>query len=90
MGKLKKWSKLHNRTLRTLIDGFCLGIPSLQAAKYAGVHRNTAARFFKYVRLRIAEESTRKISKLSGEIKLDESYFGGKRKGMREVKVFLQ
>jgi len=83
MSKLKKWSKLHTRTLQRLIDAFCLGIPALKAAAFAGVHRNTAARFFKHIRLRIAEESTRNIHKLSGEIELDESYFGGRRKGMR-------
>jgi transposase len=35
------------------------------------------------VRLRIAEDSTAHIVKLAGEVEVDESYFGGKRKGVR-------
>ncbi len=81
--KIKKWSKLDNRTLTRLIEAFALGVPALKAATFAGVHRNTAQKFFKSVRLRIAEESMKQVDKLQGELELDESYFGGKRKGLR-------
>jgi transposase len=83
MRKIKKWSKLDNHTIKRLAEAFSLGIPALQAATYAGVHRNTATKFFKDVRMKIAEQSIQKVQKLAGEIELDESYCGGKEKGMR-------
>ena len=68
-----KYSKLTNRQTKDLIRAFILGVPALAAAKFAKVHRNTASKFFKKIRLKIAEE-------LSGEIEIDESYFGGRKK----------
>ena len=47
-----------------------------------GVHRNTAASFYTRLRKVIAEE-TEKASPFAGEIEVDESYFGGIRKGKR-------
>jgi len=78
-----KYSKLSKRQEDKLLDCFLLGLPALQTAKYTGIHRNTVNRFFKKVRIKIAESSTKDITPLTGEIELDESYFGGKRKGMR-------
>jgi transposase len=66
-----------------LIEAFAIGLSALSAAKYAEVHRNTAQKFFMKLRLKIAEVSSEAERKLSGEIELDESYFGGKRPGRR-------
>ncbi len=84
MRKIKKWSKLSNKTIGKLVDAFVLGIPSTQASVFAGVHRNTSSRFFKYIREQISLQcQSDSYSKLYGNIELDESYFGGRRKGMR-------
>ncbi len=48
----------------------------------AGVNKNTAAYFFHRLREIIAWQLD-EASPLAGEIKADESYFGGKRKGKR-------
>lgn len=64
-----------------LINAFALGLPALIAAQFAKVHRNTAHKFFKRIRERIAAQNEE--GKLKGEIELDESYFGGRRKGNR-------
>lgn len=78
-----KYSKLTNRQTKDLIRAFILGVPALVAAKFAKVHRNTASKFFKKIRLKIAEELSKNQEKLGGEIEIDESYFGGRRKGNR-------
>jgi transposase len=78
-----RYSKLTKRQLDKLIQAFILGLPALTAAQFAGVHRNTSTKYYKYIRLRIATDSTRDVTRLAGEIELDESYFGGVRKGKR-------
>ncbi len=78
-----KYSKLTHKQFRQLLDCFVLGLPALQVAKYTGIHRNTVNRFFRRVRLKIAEEEYRDRDLLKGEIELDESYFGGRKKGPR-------
>ena len=49
-----------------------------------GVHRNTAASYYIRLRKLIAEEME-KASPFTGEIEVDESYFGGVRKGRRDL-----
>lgn len=82
MHKLK-YSKLSKRQTDRLIEAFVLGLPALQAAGFAKVHRNSAQKMYKKIRLKIAEQSTQDVEKLKGEVELDESYFGGVRKGQR-------
>jgi transposase-like protein len=78
-----KYSKLSKKKYRKLFDCFVLGLPALQVAKHTGIHRNTVNRFFKKVRIRIAESERKRNGLLKGEIEIDESYFGGKKKGPR-------
>ncbi len=78
-----KYSKLTHKQFRQLLDCFVLGLPALQVAKHTGIHRNTVNRFFRRVRLKIAEEEYKDSDLLKGEIELDESYFGGRKKGPR-------
>ncbi|MBD2782989.1 transposase, partial [Xenorhabdus szentirmaii] len=52
------------------------------AAELVGVHRNTGAYYFHRLRILIAEHVD-KYSWFEGEIEIDESYFGGRRKGQR-------
>jgi transposase-like protein len=77
-----KWSKLSSRTLGKLIELFVLEVPASRAAPAAGVNRNTAQRLYAEIRHRIAH-SCEAESLLDGEVEVDESYFGGVRKGMR-------
>ena len=58
------------------------GTTARAAAELVGVHRNTAASFYTRLRKVIAEEME-KASPFAGEIEVDESYFGGRRKGKR-------
>ena len=63
---------------------FIAGSTARTAARLVGVHRNTAAYYFHRLREIIACELARKSDEVfAGEIEVDESYFGGRRKGKR-------
>jgi len=65
-----------------LLEMFVAGATARTAADLVGVHRNTAAYYFHRIRLIIMEE-VNNSSLFDGEVELDESYFGGHRKGKR-------
>jgi len=62
---------------------FVGGTTARTAADLAGVHRNTAVRFFHKLREKIAIKQQNRIEQFCGKVELDESYFGGHRKGKR-------
>ena len=67
-----------------LIKYFCAGVTARSAAELSGVNRNTATLFFHKLRETIHEQIVGdEPQMMSGEIELDESYFGGRRKGKR-------
>ena len=80
--KLIRNSKLTNRQIGKLIDFFVLEVPASRAAKATGVNRNSASRVYQIIRISLARECE-KHSPLKGEVEVDESYFGGRRKGNR-------
>ena len=75
-------SRLSRQKQDRLIEHFVAGTTARCAADLIGVNRKTAA--FYYHRLRqLILEATENKDLLSGEIEVDESYFGGRRKGKR-------
>ena len=79
-----KYSKLSPRQTGELLKLFVSGSTARAAGEMVGVHRNTAALFFTKVRRLIAEYQEQKMSEaFDGPVEIDESYFGGKRKGIR-------
>lgn len=75
-------SRLSNQKQAHLIELFVAGSTARAAADLVGVNPKTAASYF--LRLRqIIELATEKESPFDGEIEVDESYFGGTRKGKR-------
>ena len=82
---VKRWirgSKLSNRQLGKLIDLFALEVPASKAAKHLGINRHSAGRVYRVIRTAMAYECE-KDSPFAGEVEVDESYFGGHRKGKR-------
>ena len=77
-----KYSKLSNREIGKLVDYFVLEVPARKAAKMLGINRHSAERIYNIIRLNLAKECERE-SPLGGEVEVDESYFGGRRKGKR-------
>ena len=83
MGKMRK-SRLSFYKQDRLIEHFVSGSTARTAAALVGVNKTTAAYFYHRLReiivFKIEQESDEFFD---GEIEVDESYFGGKRKGQR-------
>lgn len=75
-------SRLSSQKRARLIEHFIAGTTARATAQLVGVNKNTAATFFTRLRKVIADEME-KASPFAGEIEVDESYFGGIRKGKR-------
>lgn len=77
-----KRSKLSEKQSRRLLEHFVAGTPARTAADLVGVNKNSAVLYYHRLReiiaARIEDESP-----ISGEIEIDESYFGGVRRGKR-------
>ena len=67
-----------------LIKYFSAGLTARSVAEFTGLNRNTAILFFHKLRETIHEEIVGdQPSIMSGEIEVDESYFDGRREGIR-------
>jgi transposase len=78
-----KHCKLKRNKQLELIKYFVAGSTARTAADLTGIHRNTAIRFFHKLREKIALKQQNRIEQFCGKVELDESYFGGRRKGKR-------
>lgn len=78
-----KHCKLRRSEQLKLMEFFVAGTTARVASDLVGVHRNSAVRFFHKLRVKIAQKQQDRSEKFCGNIELDESYFGGARKGKR-------
>ena len=78
-----KHCKLTRAKQLELLKYFVAGSTARTAAELADIHRNTAVRFFHKLREKIALKQQHRSEQFCGKIELDESYFGGSRKGKR-------
>ena len=77
-------SRLGHSKQAKLIEHFVAGTTARCAADLIGVNRNTAAYYFHRLREMIAYELEQVSHEVfDGEVEVDESYFGGARKGSR-------
>ena len=60
-----------------------LEVTARAATDHLGIQANTTTLFYRKVRGLIVEKREAATSEVAGEIELDESYFGGFRKGKR-------
>jgi transposase len=78
------YCKLSKKIQRKLLEYFVLEVTARSAANIIGIHPNSAALFYHKIRqvifLRLLADAEEMFG---GEIELDESYFGGVRKGKR-------
>ncbi|HJX50745.1 MAG TPA: IS1595 family transposase [Candidatus Nanoarchaeia archaeon] len=79
----KKYSIQKVRKDLQILYYFYLEISARKAANELEINYNVVHRKFMYFRKCIAEYCNNEARKLYGELELDESYFGGKRKGKR-------
>ena len=83
MGSMRK-CRLSKYKQGRLVEHFVAGTTARTAASLCGVNRKTAALYFLRLREIIAYElEAETADMLGGEIEVDESYFGGRRKGKR-------
>ena len=75
-------SKISEAKFRQLLKLFSLDLDAGQIAVLTGLNRNTVNRYLVGLRARIAE-FCEEVSPVSGQVEVDESYFGGKRSGKR-------
>ena len=76
-------SKISERKIRQIVKMFSLDLDASQITKISGLNRNTTNRYLTEIRKQIAEYCERQ-SPFSGEVEVDESYFGARRiKGKR-------
>lgn len=62
-----------------LIKSFCNDVTATQAAKFAGVDRNTANLWFSIIR-QIIIENSKQSPRFKGTVEMDQAFFGRKRK----------
>ena len=75
-------SRLGKEKQERLMEHFVSGSTARCASELVNVNKNTAAYFFHRLR-EIIYQATEEEAPFSGEIEVDESYFGGVRKGKR-------
>ena len=73
-------SRISERKYREIIKYFAFDLSATQVSELIDLNRNTINRYFKIIRVAIARHQEQ-TAMFSGEVELDESYFGGKRKG---------
>ena len=78
-----KHCKLTKNKQLELMKYFVAGATARTAADLTNIHRNSAIRFFHKLRCAIATKQQNRAAQFAGEVELDESYFGGHRKGKR-------
>jgi transposase len=83
MDTVRRRSRLPSAVQRELLRLFVAGVSARTAAELVGVNRNTAILFFRKLREIITVRLAAEAPFLEGEVEVDESYFGGKRKGRR-------
>ena len=83
MVKHRRKSRLTECVQEDLIRQFVAGATARTAAELVVVNRHTATLYFHKLRELIALKLAEKEPWLSGEIEVDESYFGGSSKGLR-------
>ena len=72
------------RTQERLIEFFVLEVTARSAANILEIHPNSAALFYRKIRQVIAFHVAQEAAEVfNGEVEIDESYFGGVRKGKR-------
>jgi transposase-like protein len=74
-----KYSKISEYKIKKILNFFSEDLPAVKTASLLGLNRKTVDRYYNIFREKIALASMKEMEVISGEIELDESYFGAKR-----------
>jgi len=84
INKYKKRSRISNKKFREIVKYFSLDVEANKIAVLTNISRNSINKIIKYIRTKIVEYSEKESPFISGEIEIDESYFGARRvRGVR-------
>jgi transposase len=75
-----KFSKLSNYQIKKIIKCYCIDIDATKTGLLVEINRNTINRFYRIFREAIYLDQINETKLFLGDIELDESYFGGRRK----------
>jgi len=75
--------KIPFNNLLYLIHMFVMGVPAFRIAKQSSISKSTIERLFRLFKRVIYDNSLEELQQLSGELEMDETLFGGHRKGKR-------
>ena len=76
--------KLKKKVQKELLRFFVLEVTARSAADILGIHPNSAVLFYRKIRMVISHHLDLAADEVfEGPVELDESYFGGRRKGRR-------
>jgi transposase len=79
----RRRSRLSSERQKALLGHFVAGVSARTAAELVGINRHTATLYYHKLRELIVARLAVDAPCLSGEVEVDESYFGGVRKGKR-------
>ena len=82
-------SRISEKKFREILKYFTEDIEATKIANFAGISRISINKILKSIRILMSKECE-KISKFSGEIEIDESYFGAKRVRGRVLGLYLR
>jgi len=81
--RYKKYSKISEIKFRQILKLFCIDLTATQISELTGLNRNTVNKYLKLIRQQTAKICETE-SPFSGEVEVDESFFGARRvKGKR-------
>src|SRR5450759_792241 len=72
-------ARISERKFKDLLKMFCADVAALSASKLAVVNRKTSQRIYEVLRRRVVELALEEARPFTGEVEIDESYFGPRR-----------
>ena len=72
-------ARVSERKFKELLTLFCADVPALTASSLSMVNRKTSQRIYGLLRQRVVEMAMEEARPFTGEVEIDESYFGPRR-----------
>lgn len=79
INKYLKYAHVSEPKFRQVLRLFCSDIPALTVGDLVGLNKNTTQALYSKIRTRIVELDSKESAPLTGEVEIDESYFGARR-----------
>src|SRR5438874_2543313 len=72
-------ARISERKFKEVLKMYCADVAALTASKLVGVNRKTSQRIYGLLRRRVVEMAMEEARPFTGEVEIDESYFGPRR-----------